>query len=132
MRMHQNGFTLIELMFVISIIGILASIAIPNYSLYREKACISEALTSTGGIRKTIGDYYAYRGRFPDDNQMAGIPAPEQLPGKYIERVLIENGAIHIHIRFGVKKEMGVLTIRPAVVEAYPQGQHTFMAVRLC
>ena len=120
--MSIQGFTFIELMFVIAIIGILVSIAIPNFIVYRDQAFVPEALTMTGGIRQLIADSYAYTGRFPADNKALGLLPPEYYPGRQVESVTVENGAVHVQFRKKGRFPDQVLTIRPAVSDAYPQG----------
>lgn len=61
-KMNQKGFTLIELMIVIAIIGILAAIAIPNYISYRDKSFCSAAESDTNSILSAIADYFAIPG----------------------------------------------------------------------
>ncbi|MCI5179077.1 MAG: prepilin-type N-terminal cleavage/methylation domain-containing protein [Candidatus Electrothrix sp. AW3_4] len=117
-----HGFTLIELMFVIAIIGILVAVAIPNFIAYRNQAFIPEALTMTGGIRQLIADSYAYTGRFPTDNKALGLLPPKYYPGKYVKSVAVENGAVHVQFSRNSRFPNEVLTIRPAVPEASPQG----------
>ena len=56
---NQKGFTLIELMIVIAIIGILAAIAIPNFISYRDKSFCSAAETDAGNVAATVADYFA-------------------------------------------------------------------------
>ncbi len=58
-KMNQKGFTLIELMIVIAIIGILAAIAIPNYIAYRDKAFCSAAESDANAIASGLADYFA-------------------------------------------------------------------------
>ena len=59
LRGNSQGFTLIELMIVIAIIGILAAIAIPNFISYRDKAFCSSAETDAGNVAATLADYFA-------------------------------------------------------------------------
>ncbi len=59
LRMNKSGFTLIELMIVIAIIGILAAIAIPNFIAYRNKSFCSKAESDANNIAAAISDYYA-------------------------------------------------------------------------
>ncbi len=61
----QKGFTLIELMIVVAIIGILAAIAIPAYQDYTIRAQVTEGLSLAGGIQTAVADYYAQKGTWP-------------------------------------------------------------------
>lgn len=80
----QKGFTLIELMIVVAIIGILAAIAIPAYQDYTGRAQASEALSATAGVRTDIGIYLAENGDLPVDGDDAAIDgALDDLEGKY-------------------------------------------------
>jgi type IV pilus assembly protein PilA len=68
----QKGFTLIELMIVVAIIGILAAIAIPAYSDYTERAKVSELVTLGSACKASVSEYYQAQGVFPADNNAAG------------------------------------------------------------
>jgi type IV pilus assembly protein PilA len=61
----QKGFTLIELMIVVAIIGILAAVAVPQYQDYTVRSQVSEGLTMAGEFKTAISDFVADRGRFP-------------------------------------------------------------------
>jgi type IV pilus assembly protein PilA len=119
---NLRGFTLIELMIVVAIIGILASVAIPSYSDYTIRAQVTEALMLIDEIKPSIRDYYKERGSFPADNVMAGVPAPEHLIGQYVAGIEVADGAMHV--RFGNKAHQRIdgmtLTIRPLYVTANP------------
>lgn len=64
MSRSQNGFTLIELMIVVAIIGVLASIAVPQYQNYTARAQVSEALNVLSGVKTELAERYAFSGDF--------------------------------------------------------------------
>lgn len=127
----KGGFTLIELMFVVVIIGIIASITIPNYNNYRDNAIISEALTLPRNIQLDVSEYYGHHGHFPADNAALGLPEPGQLIGSNINSIEVQDGALHIRFSGDVAErikepasetsESGksvYLTLRPSISEA--------------
>src|SRR6056297_3606607 len=74
--MNKKGFTLIELMIVIAIIGILASIAIPNFTAMRDKAAVGGALSSIQGLQKAIENYISIDGeQLGTDDIYTGLKA---------------------------------------------------------
>ncbi len=93
---NNKGFTLIELMLVISIIGILAAIAIPQFSVYRAKAFITEGKSLLNPIRKDVVDYLNHTGRFPKDNFQCGIAKSEFIMGKFVDSISVNNGIITV------------------------------------
>jgi type IV pilus assembly protein PilA len=92
----QQGFTLIELMIVVAIIGILAAIAIPAYQDYTIRAQVSEGLNLSGGAKTAVTEYYQDQGAFPADNTAAGVEAAGNITGKYVTGVAIANGVISV------------------------------------
>ena len=90
----QQGFTLIELMIVVAIIGILAAIAIPAYQDYTIRAQVSEGLNLTGACKAAVTEYYQDQGVFPADNATAGLEAAANIRGKYTVSVTV--GALGI------------------------------------
>jgi type IV pilus assembly protein PilA len=75
MKSIQKGFTLIELMIVVAIIGILAAIAIPAYSDYTERAKVSELVTIASACKASVSEFYQSEGVFPTDVTEAGCNA---------------------------------------------------------
>ena len=94
MKAIQKGFTLIELMIVIAIIGILAVIALPAYQDYTARAQVSEAISLMEGQKSAIVEYYAYKGDWPKDNKAAGIAAATDIKGKYVAKVNVADGVL--------------------------------------
>jgi type IV pilus assembly protein PilA len=85
----QQGFTLIELMIVVAIIGILAAIAIPAYQDYTIRAQVSEGLSLAAGSKTAVAEYYQDRGVMPTTNVMAGVSLPGEITGKYVDTVTV-------------------------------------------
>ena len=89
MKAIQKGFTLIELMIVVAIIGILAAIALPAYQDYTARAQMSEALVLADGQKGAVTEYYADKGEFPANNTSAGVADASDIKGKYVQSVTI-------------------------------------------
>ena len=96
MKKIQHGFTLIELMIVVAIIGILASLAIPAYQSYTIRAQISEGLNMAGPAKNAIANFYNENGTFPVDNTDAALDAAGSYAGNYVQSMTINNGVIEI------------------------------------
>jgi type IV pilus assembly protein PilA len=92
----QQGFTLIELMIVVAIIGILAAIAIPAYQDYTIRAQVSEGLNLTGGAKAAATEYYQDQGTFPANNTQAGLALKTAITGKYVSQVSVGGNTITV------------------------------------
>ena len=93
----QQGFTLIELMIVVAIIGILAAIAIPAYQDYTIRAQVSEGLNLSGGAKAAVSEFFMDRGVWPSDNTAAGLATiPTDISGKYVVSVAVGSGLVTV------------------------------------
>ena len=124
---NEKGFTLIELMIVVSIIGILAAIAIPQFSAYRERAYKCEAAALFESVKKDIVEYYKHTGVFPKDNAEAGLSAPENIKGKHVKSITVSNGTVRIifykgYSSAGQKEDGEVIIYKPMVAAGNPTG----------
>ncbi|EMS5683918.1 pilin, partial [Neisseria gonorrhoeae] len=94
MNTLQKGFTLIELMIVIAIVGILAAVALPAYQDYTARAQVSEAILLAEGQKSAVTEYYLNHGKWPEDNDKAGVASSSSIKGKYVKEVKVENGVV--------------------------------------
>jgi type IV pilus assembly protein PilA len=97
MKTMQKGFTLIELMIVVAIIGILAAIAIPAYQDYTIRAQVSEGLTLAAAAKAAVAETYLNTGTAPVNRMDAGMSnnATDTF-GKYVSSIEVNNGTIDI------------------------------------
>lgn len=95
-RSGSAGFLLIELMLVVAIIGVLAAIAIPQFSEYTRKAERSEAYTLGREAMKNVAAFYDRWGRLPRDNAEAGLPPAKALVGRNVGGIDIKDGVVEV------------------------------------
>jgi type IV pilus assembly protein PilA len=123
----QKGFTLIELMIVIAIIGILAAIAIPAYQNYTIRSQVTEGLSLADGWKTSISEFYAQNGSFPTTSSSSGGPTAVAVSGastgKYVGSIAVSAGGEIIVTYTGsqanAKLSGSVLTLNPGLDANY-------------
>lgn len=118
----HSGFTLIELMIVIAIIGILSVMAVPAYQDRVIRTQVVEGLNLAEFVQHSIQAYYTKYHRFPSDNKAAGLPESGKIVGNFVSDVQVREGAVVITYGSRVNRFISgkKLTLRPAVVEGQP------------
>lgn len=127
MKQVQKGFTLIELMIVVAIIGILAAVALPAYQDYTIRAQVSESLSLAGGLKTAVTDFNAAKGTFPGTLKEAVCgqatatctgDTAANYQGNYVSQIDIATGGV-INVTFGNKANTAIatkiLSLRPGV-----------------
>lgn len=112
----QHGFTLIELMIVVAIIGILAAVAVPMYLDYSVRSQVGIGINLAAGAKAAVTEYFQDQGTFPGNNQEAGLSAANTISGKYVTGVeVVANGALEVTYGndVNVKVMNAVLTMTP-------------------
>ncbi len=94
MKKVQQGFTLIELMIVVAIIGILAAVAIPAYQDYTIRAKVTEGLGLAGAAKTAVAETYSSKGAAPTTNTGAGIALAASIKGNAVTSVTIGAGGL--------------------------------------
>jgi type IV pilus assembly protein PilA len=114
MKSVQKGFTLIELMIVVAIVGILAAVAIPAYQDYTIRAQVTEAMSLSSAAKAAVAETFANTGAFPESNAAAGLSTT--ISGKYITSLAVGAGGV-ITATFGTgansKLNTKMLALRP-------------------
>lgn len=114
----QSGFTLIEVMIVVAIIGILAAIAVPTYSKYVARAQFSEALSLVRGVKTAVADAYQGRDDLDGiDNGVGSIPAASAVTGTYVDNVVVADGIITATFRADSALDGKTMTLIPTINE---------------
>ena len=108
----QKGFTLIELMIVVAIIGILAAIAIPAYQDYTIRAQVSEGMNLAAAAKAAVAETFLNRGTAPANRTVAGMsPTATDTNGKYVTSVDVTNGTIVVTYGHEANQQINTQTL---------------------
>lgn len=97
---RERGFTLIELMIVVAIIGILMAIAFPAYQDYTARARVSEGLSVAGPVKLAVAEGRQVSGTFPASQAAYNLPSPESIRGNNVSSVAVAGGTGIITITY--------------------------------
>ncbi|MCL2589299.1 MAG: pilin [Betaproteobacteria bacterium] len=112
MKKTQQGFTLIELMIVVAIVGILAAVALPAYQDYAKRAHVAEGLGLAEAAKTAVSEYWIDKGTWPTDNSAAGLETGTKITGNAVKSVTVDGGVITITYNEKVVSD-GILKLAP-------------------
>ena len=111
MKNAEQGFTLIELMIVVAIIGILAMIAIPAYQNYVIRTQIAEGLALSDTVKVAVAEYHEQTGTFPANNSDAALGVPTNYTGSYVDSISVTGAVISIQYGNGANAQINGETV---------------------
>jgi len=94
LKRKQRGLTLLELMVVVTVIGVLAAFAIPVYDDYTTRVKIAEGIQLAERAKTAVAVYYGDKGSAPADNDAAGIPAKTHFQTEYVKSIEVKSGHV--------------------------------------
>lgn len=110
----QQGFTLIELMIVVAIIGILAAVALPAYKNYTTRAKVTDALSLASGAKTAVAEYWAVEGGFPTSNSDVGLASASSITSDHVAQLSIGNsGIIQVQLKSSIETGGRELRLTP-------------------
>ncbi len=111
MKTVQKGFTLIELMIVVAIIGIIAALAIPAYQTYMIRAQITEGLNLVAPLKQALVEFHKDSGTYPANNEEAALQDPANYSGSYVTSMSVSGDTISILYGNKANAEISGLTV---------------------
>ncbi len=117
-KIKQGGFTLIELMVVIAIIGVLAGIALPAYKNYIVRSKMSEAMAVLTEGKLAVGEFFSTRGRLPASDDLAALDMPRTLDTDIVESLTYSPSSANV-----------VVTLAPSGLGSDVNGRHIALSL---
>ena len=119
LRQRSAGFTLLELMVVVAVLAILATMALPSFHGRIVRNQIVEAMKVAHATKEPVAKAWHTTGHLPANNAAAGLPEADKFVGNYVTAVQVEEGAVHVTFgnRASDKIKGKTLSVRPAVEE---------------
>jgi type IV pilus assembly protein PilA len=122
---EQQGFTLIELMIVVAIIGIIASVAIPLYTNYSIRTQVSEGIHLSSGAKSAVAEYFQNYGVFATTNGSAGLEAGANIVGNYVTQLQLSVGGT-IEVTYGNRAHTNITGAVLSITPTSTQGSVTW------